>query len=60
MTTHSRFVDVSAVSLAVVAGINLSSAALIATILAALGSLSLVVLRWYLFFKYGPQGSDDE
>jgi hypothetical protein len=29
--------------------------ALALTILAALGSLSLVALRWYVFFKYGPQ-----
>jgi len=29
--------------------------ALALTILAALGSLSLVGLRWYVFFKYGPQ-----
>lgn len=59
MTANNRAVDAGAVSLAVFAGVNLSSAALVATILAALGSLSLVVLRWYLFFKYGHQSSDD-
>lgn len=46
--------DVGAWAFAGVAiGSWLQGVALLVTILAGLGSLSLVALRWYVWFKYG-------
>lgn len=57
LNEHQRIVDFLAVSLAGVAvGTVLSQLAVIVTILAGLGSLSLVVLRWHDRIKYGKAG----
>jgi hypothetical protein len=56
MNEHRHIVDVIAWVLGGIAVFGFwQGVALALTILAALGSLSLVGLRWYVFFKYGPQ-----
>jgi hypothetical protein len=53
---HHRLLDAIAWALGGLAVFGFwQGVALALTILAALGSLSLVGLRWYVFFKYGPQ-----
>lgn len=55
MSGHHRLLDSLAVIFAGVAGVAFwQHVALAFTILAAFGSLSLVVLRWHDRIKYGP------
>lgn len=50
-----RVSEFGAVTGAVIAGVSLANAALIVTIMAGIGSLSLVGLRWYVWLRYGRE-----
>jgi hypothetical protein len=61
MTQHRHLTDVLAWFLGGLAVYGFwQGVALALTILAALGSLSLAALRWYVFFKYGPKAQVPE
>jgi hypothetical protein len=47
-------VDYMAGLLALVAGISLAQLALTLTVIATIGSISLIALRWHDRIKYGP------
>jgi hypothetical protein len=51
---HKNLVDCMAALLALIAGISLSQLALTLTVIATIGSISLIVLRWHDRIKYGP------
>lgn len=48
-----HWMDLGAVTGAIVAGVSLANAALVVTIIAGLVSISLGLLRWYDRIKYG-------
>jgi len=57
LSQHQRVIDLFAWLLAgVTVGSLLGQIAVIVTIMAGLGSLSLVALRWHDRLRYGPRG----
>lgn len=60
LSQHQRVVDFLAWTLAgVTVGSLLSQIAVVVTIMAGLGSLSLVALRWHDRLRYGPKGAGE-